>query len=277
MAQSSNMKVQFWGVRGSIPTARRDTFEFGGNTACVEVRVPGQDVLIIDGGSGIRNLGLSLLEEFKSEPLKLHLFLTHFHWDHIQGLPFFDPLYSGANKVTFHSGRAPGEAREILEGQMSTPYFPVNFELLRAKREFVRACPEVFRSGPLTVQAFPLNHPQSAVGYRFECNGRVLVHASDCEHGHEKLDSVLREYAEGADVLVYDTQYTPEEYETKKGWGHSTWLEATRVAKDSRVKQLVLFHHDPSHTDQIIRENVDRARCLFENTFAAQEGWSIEL
>lgn len=277
MAQPSKMKLQFWGVRGSIPTAGRDTFEFGGNTACVEIRVPDQDILIVDGGSGIRNLGIALHEEFQANPLSLHLFLTHFHWDHIQGLPFFQPLYNGANKVTFHSGRAPAESREILEGQMSTPYFPVNFELLTAKREFVRACPDVFRHGPLTVEAFPLNHPQTAVGYRFECNGAVVVHASDCEHGDEKLDSVLRRYAQNADVLIYDSQYTPEEYELKKGWGHSTWLEATEVAKDAGVKQLVLFHHDPSHSDRMIRENVDRARLRFENTIAAQEGWSIEL
>jgi len=119
MVQSPRLEMKFWGVRGSIPTARRDTFEFGGNTACVEVRVPGQDILIIDGGSGIRNLGTSLQEEFEGQPLSLHLFLTHFHWDHIQGLPFFTPLYSGLNKIMFHSGRPPLEVKEILEGQMT--------------------------------------------------------------------------------------------------------------------------------------------------------------
>ena len=277
MPQRSKMKLQFWGVRGSIPIAGEDTFEFGGNTACVEIRVPDQDILIVDGGSGIRNLGIALDDEFRARPLSLNLFLTHFHWDHIQGLPFFQPLYKAANKVTFHSGRAPAESCKILEGQMSTPYFPVNFELLTAKQEFVQAGPDAFRHGPLTVEAFPLNHPQTAVGYRFECNGAVVVHASDCEHGDEKLDSVLRHYAQNADVLIYDSQYTPEEYQHKKGWGHSTWLEATEVAKDAAVKQLVLFHHDPSHTDLMIRQNVDRARLRFENTIAAKEGWIIEL
>lgn len=277
MPQRSKMKLQFWGVRGSIPTVGQNTSEFGGNTACIEIKVPDQDILIVDGGSGIRNLGIALDEEFRANPLSLHLFLTHFHWDHIQGLPFFQPLYNSANKVTFHSGREPAELCKILEGQMSPPYFPVNFELLTAKQEFVQAGPGAFRHGPLTVEAFPLNHPQTAVGYRFECNGAVVVHASDCEHGDEKLDSVLRHYAQNADILIYDSQYTPEEYEHKKGWGHSTWLEATEVAKDAGVKQLVLFHHDPSHTDPMIRQNVDRARLRFENTIAAKEGSITEL
>lgn len=158
---------------------------------------------------------------------------------------------------------------------MSQPYFPVQFEFLHARREFAKA--DSIHDSGLRVKAFPLNHPQAAVGYRFELDGAVLVHASDCEHGDKKLDPVLRDYAQGADVLIYDSQYTPEEYESKRGWGHSTWLEATKIAKDAGVKHLVLFHHDPMRNDTALRELELRARECFENTTAAQEGASIQI
>jgi phosphoribosyl 1,2-cyclic phosphodiesterase len=228
---------------------------------------------VIDGGSGVRNLGASLQREFADSPCSLNMLSTHFHWDHIQGLPFFAPLYSPCNHVTFHSFKEPEEMKEILEGQMTNPYFPVNFELLLAKRKFTGGSFESFQQGKVSVHAFPLDHPQGACGYRIESDGATIVHASDLEHGDARLDGILRDYCQNADILVMDAQYTPEEYQTKRGWGHSTWLEATRVAADCNVKQLVLFHHDPGHNDAFLDGVVDQARCHFENTIAAKEGW----
>jgi len=155
---------------------------------------------------------------------------------------------------------------------MSTPYFPVNFEFLSAKRSFVGQDTELFRYNGLQVHAFPLNHPQGATGYRIEHGGAVIVHASDFEHGDARMDHILRDHAQNADILIMDTQYTPAQYESKRGWGHSTWLEATRIARDCGVKQLVLFHHDPSHTDGMMDQIVECARGRFENTIAAKEG-----
>jgi phosphoribosyl 1,2-cyclic phosphodiesterase len=241
------------------------------------VRLPDGQILIIDGGTGARNLGLALQDEFGKQSLSLHYFLTHFHWDHIQGLPFFGPLYSPANEVVFHATQTPEILRETLEGQMSNPYFPVGFELLGARRKFVTVDRAGMKLGDVAIQAVPLNHPQGASGFRFESAGGVLVHASDHEHGNAAIDQALRESAEGADILIYDAQYTPEEYETHRGWGHSTWLEATRVARDAGVKKLVLFHHDPSHDDVTMERILEQARQHFEATELAVEGKSYSI
>lgn len=268
------MRLTFWGVRGSIAVPMQDHLRYGGNTPCVEVRV-GETVIIIDAGTGARKLGLHLEDEFAGASLEIKLLLTHFHWDHIQGLPFFSPLYSAANRVIFHSCNTPEKLKQVLVGEMSNPYFPVNFEYLAAKREFVDLRSNPLRGPNFSVQPFPMHHPQGATGYRIEAGGVVITHASDLEHGDTVLDKTLREYAQNADVLIYDSQYTPEEYPMKKGWGHSTWLEATRVARECKVKRLILFHHDPGHDDEWMRQIVHEARRHFENTEGAREGMDI--
>ena len=277
MENQFRMELNFWGVRGSIPTPAPENLGFGGNTTCLELRLADESIVVIDGGTGARKLGLSLLERFPGRSLDVSFLMTHFHWDHIQGIPFFAPLYSPANRVAFHSGKPPEETAEILEGQMTNPYFPVRFDLLAAKREFVQISEHPLEHNRLAVRAFPLNHPQGASGFRLESAGAVVVHACDHEHGDARLDKTLREHAEGADVLVYDAQFTPAEYETKRGWGHSTWLEATRVARDAGVKQLVLAHHDPSHSDEFLRAVLVEAQREFENVVIAQEGRGIRL
>ena len=271
------MNLTFRGVRGSIPTPERSHLGFGGNTSCLEVRGPGSELLVIDGGSGARALGAALTQEFGRRVPDLHFLMTHFHWDHIQGLPFFTPLYTSENRVTFHSPKPPEVTRQILDRQMENPYFPVGSETFSAHRDFVLNESGPLRLGGITVQPFPLHHPQGASGYRIECGGAVIVHASDFEHGEPRLDSVLRDHAQNADVLVFDAQYSPEQYVNRRGWGHSTWLEATRVARDAGVKQLVLFHHDPAHDDVIVQQLVDAARIEFEQVEAAREGWTIRL
>jgi len=276
MENDFRIRLKFWGVRGSIATPVMENLGYGGNTTCVEVRTPG-DLLIIDGGTGLRNLGLTLQEEFAGRTCSLSFLMTHFHWDHIQGLPFFAPLFSPSTEVTFRTSRSPEEIKEILGGQMTDPYFPVDFELAPAKKQYAELNSGPFRQGGLTVHPFPLNHPQGGTGYRIEKDGAVVVHASDLEHGDPRLDRVLREYAQDADVLVFDAQYTPEEHESKRGWGHSTWREATRVARDCHVGQLVLFHHDPGHNDAFIDEIVNEARRYVENTVAAREGQVVSV
>jgi phosphoribosyl 1,2-cyclic phosphodiesterase len=277
MTDPFRLQLTFWGVRGSIPTPAPENLGYGGNTTCLELRLPNDEVVIIDGGTGARQLGLSLLQRYSPNANGIHFLMTHFHWDHIQGIPFFAPLYRPANRVVFHSSRTPEEVADILEGQMTFPYFPVKFELLAAKREFVQIGKEPLRYGDLTVCSFPLNHPQGATGFRMESGGAVIVHACDHEHGDATLDRTMREYSEGADVLIYDAQFTPDEYPSKAGWGHSTWLEGVKVARDAGVKQLILSHHDPSHTDEMLRGMLAQAKTEFENIELAQERWTIHL
>lgn len=271
------LRLRFRGVRGSIATPRMENLGYGGNTSCVEITLPGNEFFIFDAGTGIVELGSWLSNEFPNQKLSLTCFLTHFHWDHIQGIPFFSPLYHAETEMTFHSFSSWAGLEEMLEGQMKDPYFPVPFEFLPAKRNLIEIGRDPVKYGELTVHPFPLNHPQGALGYRIEFQGAVVVYATDHEHGRPEVDSGLREYAQGADVLIYDAQYTPQEYESHKGWGHSTWLEATRVAHDSKVKQLILFHHDPWRTDQMCDLLVAQARRHFDNTMGAKEGEIVML
>jgi len=275
MSNEPQVRVKFWGVRGSIPVAAYDFLGCGGNTACVELRI-NESVLVIDAGTGIRKLGMELQRELGTR-LSVDLLLTHFHWDHIQGLPFFTPLYSPESEVRFYSTRPASELRELLEGEMSHPYFPVSFELLPAKRGFVDLTKSAIQLPDVCVHPFPMNHPQGATGFRIEVGSRVVTHASDLEHGNPEFDKILREYAQNSDLLIYDAQFTPEEYPARKGWGHSTWLEATRVAQECNVKRLMLFHHDPGHEDAMMVDIVTQARKSFEKTQAAQEGMEIIL
>lgn len=272
------MQVRFWGVRGSTPTPLAENLKFGGNTSCVEICTPSGDCIIFDAGSGIRALGQRLLQEAAGEPIQANIFLTHFHWDHIQGLPFFAPIYGAKNDVTFHSGRTGRGLQETLEGQMAQPYFPVDLSQVAARRTFCEIdADSVLEIGGVAIRPFTLNHPQGASGYRIECGKSVVVYATDFEHGHPELDEVLLEHAQDADILICDTQYTPKEYESHVGWGHSTWLNAARVARSAGAKQLVLFHHDPSHDDHTMARIQTEARSEFPNTAAAWEGLTAAL
>ncbi len=272
------MQVRFWGVRGSTPTPTTANQKYGGNTACLEVRTSEGQLIIFDAGSGIRELGRQLLKQTPPGGHRIMLFLTHYHWDHIQGFPFFEPMYSPNNFVYLHGFQSTNVSVERALGeQMANPYFPVNMDVMRATRNFYAIGEENFQVGDARITTRFLNHPQGCMGYRIEEGGRVLVYATDNEHGNPRYDRSVRELAEKADVLIYDAQYTPEEYAGKVGWGHSTWEAGVRIAKEVGVKELVLFHHDPDHDDFAIDSILQAARREFPNTHAAMEGMEIDL
>jgi phosphoribosyl 1,2-cyclic phosphodiesterase len=268
------MEIRFWGVRGSIASPGPDTAAVGGNTSCVEVRC-GSTRLILDAGTGVRKLGDTLLGE---GPARATLLLSHLHWDHIQGLPFFVPAYLPSTRLSVvGSTHGVGTLRDTLATQMAAPNFPVRLDELGAELTYrdVRHG-EAFDIGDVHVRVAKLNHPGGVLAYRIEHEGESLVYATDTEH-YACVDPTLRSLAEGADVLIYDSQYTPEEYRgdrgrSRVGWGHSTYVEGAELARASGVGTYVLFHHDPQRTDAGVAELERCARDLFPSSVAAREG-----
>ncbi|HVJ18842.1 MAG TPA: MBL fold metallo-hydrolase [Polyangiaceae bacterium] len=270
----NHFQIRFWGVRGSIAAPGPATAGVGGNTSCVEVRC-GEQLFVLDAGTGLRGLGDELMRRGER---RAELLLSHLHWDHIQGLPFFVPLYVPGTELVLH-GPDWGEAGlgGALRRQMSAPGFPVEFADVGARVELseLRQGSRVLR-GDVSITAARLNHPGGVLGYRIEYGGRTLVYATDTEH-HDHVDATLRDLAQGADVLIYDAQYTPEEYPTKVGWGHSTFDAGVALARAAGVKRLALFHHDPRRADDAVFAIEERARRSFADTLAAREGMVIDL
>src|SRR5438270_8758340 len=270
------MLVRFWGVRGSTPTPQSENMRYGGNTSCVEVRV-NDHLYIFDCGTGFRNLGKHL--RGNGGGTCAHIFISHFHWDHIQGIPFFTPLYEESNsKFVFYSSNRARGLQRLLEEQMIEPYFPVDMNQMAGRREF-HDIPEGRMEMPdCVIQSKWLNHPQGCLGFRVETEEGVLVYATDNEPGDPVFDKQVRELAEGADVLIYDAQYLPDEYQAKRrGWGHSHWREAVNVVMESGAKELVLFHHDPDHDDACIDRIVNDASNYYPRVRAAAEGMEIRI
>ena len=273
------MRLKFWGVRGSTPTPQPENLRDGGNTSCVEVRL-GDAIYIFDCGTGLRALGLQLNSEFQHKPISAHVFVSHFHWDHIQGLPFFRPLYeTRENRFLFHSSSRTRSLRQVMEEQMAAPYFPVDVNEMRATRDFYDLeAGRVPLGDRVSIQAQWLNHPQGCMGFRLETPDGTVVYATDNEPGDPTFDKNVRKLAAGADVLIYDAQYLPEEYEAnKRGWGHSHWREAVNIVMESGAKELILYHHDPDHTDVIVDKVVSDARNYYPKVRAAAEGLQIQL
>lgn len=273
------MKVRFWGVRGSTPTPALENLRYGGNTPCVEVRTADGRIFVFDCGSGFRLLGKQLLKEFGHRSIEAHVFLSHYHWDHIQGIPFFEPLYNPENQFHFYSFNSQaGGVQDVIEGQMSDPYFPVNMSIMQAQRKYQPIGADPLELDDVIITALPLNHPQGCLGYRIEHNGFVVTYATDNEPGSPEHDANVRKLAEGADLLIYDSQYTPLEYTSfKRGWGHSTWREGVTISQQSGVHQLILFHHDPDHTDVFMDSIVGEARKVMPNSMASWESLEIDL
>ncbi len=278
--------VRYWGVRGSIATPGPETARYGGNTSCVEVQC-GDQVLILDGGTGIRLLGNDLLKRAKAraDVVRATILFTHLHWDHIQGFPFFAPAFVRGTELDFWSEhRIEVTLFDVLRGHMAQPTFPVNMDDMAATMRFhVVERDGSFDLGPVHVRTAPLNHPGGATAYRIEYAGKSFVHATDHEHPADgSIWEPLRKLADGANVLDYDATYTNGEYHGDRGmshvgWGHSTWQEAVRMAQAAKVRRLVIFHHDPDHSDEQLDRIAVEAKEGHGDTVVAYEGLELDL
>jgi len=297
-------RIKFWGVRGSIPVPGPSTIGYGGNTTCVEVRTNG-DIIILDAGSGIRELGIALEQEFGSAPINLTMLLTHTHWDHIQGLPFFLPAYKAKNsiRVLGYEGARAGLAT-ILAAQMEVPFFPVSWSDLPGTIKIRELKQMEFSIGKVRVRSKFLNHPGVCAGYRlFTKEGSIAflpdnepfeplklklaardgIHPQKARAQAAVQRSKLVEFLKDTDVLILDAQYTDEKYQEHIGWGHGALSRVVSLALEARAKKLFLFHHDPAHDDHKIDEMLERARLLVVESGrkleveAAREGAEIWL
>lgn len=306
------MKVRFWGVRGSIPSPGPTTQKYGGNTACTELRVgPEERIIIVDAGSGIRTLGNYLMaNDLPKGPIQADIFLSHTHWDHIMGYPFFTPIYIPGTKLRIHGPVSFEEdpLEEVVGGQMKYRYFPINLGELASEIEYVRLKedPHVDLGDGLLLSTKLLNHPITSLGYRFEYEGKVVCTCYDTEpfrnlfitdpdhpdydeamayEGEEvanEQNRAIEQFFSGADLLLYDAQYTEEEYLAERvNWGHTSMEYAVAAAKRAGVKRLALFHHDPDRTDDSLDE---LAKIYCENdgsgdteVFFAKEGMEFEI
>lgn len=274
------MKFTVFGASGSVPCplSPDKIIHRGACTTCFMVE-DGGETIIIDAGTGIINAGNYLL---KKMPVTVNILLSHLHWDHIQGIPFFVPMYIRGNIFHVYGGKKwSGKLEQVLEGQMQYPTFPISLEEVNATGAemgyFDIFEKTILKWGGLTVKNINLNHPGKSFGYRIENeNGKAVVIATDTEH-YSCLDFGLADLAKGADLLVYDAQYTEEEYQQKIGWGHSTPNKAAEMAKAAKVKRLILTHHDPSHDDKKVKEIEEIAKSLFSNSIAAYDGLVISL
>jgi phosphoribosyl 1,2-cyclic phosphodiesterase len=278
------MKLKFYGTRGSIPICDAGFQQFGGNTTCLQITFTDANrIAIIDAGTGLRNLGRDLLAiGHKQEQIVIAL--THFHWDHIQGFPFFAPAYDPGQKIMFLAlarDQPVGHLREVFEVQMQAEYFPVQLEQMGADFEFLQIADASrhftgINNVETLVTAQKHNHPGGAYSLRIERNGRVLVVCTDVEHG-EQIDQRLVELARGADLLVHDAQYTAEELQNRRGWGHSSFDQAMQVAEMAGVKSLALTHHDPDHDDEFLLRIEKLCQERFPNTVLAREGMELPI
>jgi phosphoribosyl 1,2-cyclic phosphodiesterase/GAF domain-containing protein len=275
------MRVRFWGARGSLPTPGPTTVRYGGNTSCVKITTPGGSLIIIDCGTGLRQLGQHLLANQESPPSG-HILISHTHWDHIQGVPFFRPFFASGSKWNIYAPKGMSQSlRDALAGQMQYAYFPVQLDELDAEIRYHELVEGSFQIDDVTIRTRYLNHPALTFAYRLEVEGTAIVYASDHEpHSREMADGTGEvqgedlkhcEFLTGADLVIHDAQYTAAEYPQKIGWGHSTVEYALAVCRRAGVRKVALTHHDPSRDDDAIDQIVERARSDLKRTSETME------
>ncbi|TWI89442.1 phosphoribosyl 1,2-cyclic phosphodiesterase [Roseibium hamelinense] len=269
---SDQFYLKCWGARGSTPTPGASTLRYGGETTCFEIRA-GDSLVMVDCGSGARNLGFEICD---ATPIKFDLLFTHTHLDHICGLPFFKPAFHPNYQVNAWAGHFEDNSTslsDIVSRIMSPPIFPLAAKSLKGLSFLTfEAGQPLPRDDGLVIHTMRLNHPGGACGYRLEFNGKSICIITDHEHGNPEVDAALPDFVRNADIMIYDAMFTDDEYETYKGWGHSTWQKAVELAGQANVKTPVLFHHDPRRSDDELDEIGMAASAAYPGTLVASEG-----
>jgi phosphoribosyl 1,2-cyclic phosphodiesterase len=280
----ADLSVTFWGVRGSIACGSPEYMRYGGNTSCLEVMAGGRR-LVFDAGTGIRKLGNRICET--DQPTETDIFFTHTHFDHISGLTFFAPLARRNHKVRLSAGHLAPDLtlKQVVRHVMAAPLYPVTMEIFAAKLEFRDfVCGDTLQPAPgTTIRTAPLNHPNGATGYRVDHAGKSICYITDTEHRQGERDANIVGLCRGADIMIYDSSYTDDEYPKHVGWGHSTWQEGMRIADAADIGTMVIFHHDPSHDDEVMDRIVAEAAAARPGTartglpriVAAREGMTL--
>ena len=256
------MKIRCWGARGSIPVSGADYVIYGGDTTCMEIRTREDDIIVVDAGSGIRRLGSLLVQENRDQ---ISMVFTHAHWDHILGFPFFKPAYRKGTAIQmFGCPQAQESIQDMISRTMEAPYFPVNFQDLQADFSYHEACESSFSIKTVTLTPIPLSHPNQGFGYRFTENGKSFVFLTDNELGYQHPGGRTFEdyvqFSRGADFLIHDAEFTPEEYRHTRTWGHSVYTEALRLALEAKVATFGIFHHNQERSDLSLGQLVEDCR-----------------
>lgn len=270
-------RLRFWGVRGTVATPAADKLRYGGNTPCAAIEMSDDEYLVLDCGTGVRLLGSHIAKKRGGKPTRIHVFLSHYHLDHVEGLSLFQPLYDPATTIVFHGFAADGRTiRQNLETLIAPPYFPLKLSGIPSTVQFKDVDGSVFTAGELRIDSLPLSHPDGSVAYRIDHQGRRIIFATDHEYGDPAVDGALAAFARGAEYLIYDATYMLAEYETlRKGWGHSTWFAAVQAARAAEAKTLILFHHHPEHTDDQLDEIERITRQELPTARVAREGMEL--
>lgn len=281
-----SIHLKYYGVRGSTPTPGKEFDKFGGNSTCVYLKINDENI-IIDTGSGIRNLGLDLVRTFPKEGGHAHIFFSHSHWDHIQGFPFFIPIYMPKNKFDIYGEtktikldhkKETWTIENILAMQQNFVYFPVSLENMLSQLNFHELKPETkMNIAGIEIMFKRLKHPDHSIGFRFNYNNKSFVYLTDIEHSEEATMDLVK-FAEGADIMAYDCQYTPEEYSNAKiGWGHSTYEAAAELAEKAKVKIVHMIHHDPLHNDDFLTDMEKSAKKILKSMKMIPEGYTCDI
>ena len=272
-----SLHVKFWGVRGSIACPSPNHVVYGGNTSCVQVTLD-DHTIIFDAGTGIRGLGHEIL---RRDIRRSSLMLTHTHWDHINGFPFFAPAFQANRHFRIYAGHLQemGGIYHVLANQMANPTFPVPLDALQATLEFIDFTQgETLEPEPgVLVRTAPLRHPNGATGYRVDYKGASVCYVTDTEHIPGQPDQIILDLIAGADLVIYDSTYTDSEFPAKVGWGHSTWQEGVRLCRQADAKRLAIFHHDPDHDDQFMERLEEEARTLWSGALVARDNLELTL